>query len=159
MLARRILDFKSDVSSLRRVVLPQRDALGAAGAARVPDHQRIARVPLPRRPRSPGPAVGRGDVLPGSDHQSPRRAPVDGLEPVEQRDEGADHHLDDLHAVDGADGHVGHERPAAALLPGGDTRSSGGSVGIMLAVSAVMLMSSAARAGSRRFEEFGNLEI
>ena len=55
-----------------------------AGPARVPADLRAAGVPLPRRPRPPRAAVGRGDVLPGSDLGHPRRAPVGGLEPVER---------------------------------------------------------------------------
>ena len=44
----------------------------------------------------------RGDVLPGPHHQHPRRAPVERVEPAEPGDEGADRHLDDLHAADRA---------------------------------------------------------
>ncbi len=59
-LVKRILDFKRDVSSLRRVDHAAARRRGAARAPRVPADLRSAGVPLPRRPRSPRPAVGRG---------------------------------------------------------------------------------------------------
>ena len=62
-LARRILDFKRDVSSLRRVVLPQRDVVGRLARREFPLITEQLGVPVPRRLRSPGAADRRVDVL------------------------------------------------------------------------------------------------
>ena len=113
-LVKRILDFKRDVSSLRRVIMPERDAVARLARREFAADLRRPVVQVPRRARSPRAAVRRGRLLPGPHLEPARRAPVECLQPAERRDEGADHHLDDLHADDRADGHVRDERAAAA---------------------------------------------
>ena len=114
-LARRILNFKKDIASLRQVVLPQRDAVG-----------RLARREFPLIAESL--AYSFRDV---HDHlvrladeamffqdritEHPGRALLLGLEPVEHGDEGADHHLDAVHADDGHHRPLRHERAAATF--------------------------------------------
>ena len=137
-LVKRILDFKRDVASLRRVIAAAARRRRPAGPPRVPADLRAAGLPVSRRPRPPRAPVRRGDLLPGPHHGPARRAPVDRLEPAEQRHEGPDDHLDDLHAADRADRHVRHERPLPHL-PGGDAAQFWWIVGIMAVVSGVML--------------------
>ena len=113
-LVKRILDFKRDIASLRRVILPQRDAVARLGRREFVADSRVAVLPIPRRLRSPRAAVRRGCVFPGSHLEPARCAPVKRLESAQQRHEGADDHLDDLHADDGVDRYVRDERPPSA---------------------------------------------
>ena len=138
-LVKRILDFKRDVSSLRRVIMPQRDAVARLARREFSQISEGAVVSVPRRARSPRAAVGRGRLLPGSHLEPARRAPVERLEPVERRDEGADDHLDDLHADDRADGHVRDERRRCRICPAATRAQFWWILAIMGAVTAVML--------------------
>ncbi len=73
---RRSSPLKRDVGSLRRVVMPQRDVVGPAGAPRVRRRRRAPELQVPRRPRPPRAAGRRGQHLPRSRHRRARRAPV-----------------------------------------------------------------------------------
>ena len=121
-LVKRILDFKRDVSSLRRVIMPERDAVAPPRPPRVLADLRGPVVQVPRRARSPRAPVRRGGLLPGPHLEPARRAPVERLEPAERRDEGADDHLDHLHADDRAHRDVRDERAAAASARWGGRR-------------------------------------
>ena len=114
----------------RRSSTEKREVVGAAAdrdaAARrhraawrgaIRRHQHRDVVPLSRRLRPPRPARRRGDDLPGPDHRHPRRAPVQRQQPPERGDEGADGHVDDLHAADAAVRAVGHEHRRCRTFP------------------------------------------
>ena len=79
LFAKQILDFKSDVSSLRRVVLPQRDAVGRLARREFPISPSRLRIDFgTSRTRALG---RRGGVFPGPHHQRARRPPVAGFQP------------------------------------------------------------------------------
>ena len=88
--------------SLRQVVLPQRDAVGRLARREFP----LINEPLAYRFRDVHDHLVRlsDEAMFFQDRitQHSRRAPLGGVEPVERRDEGADHHRDDVHAADRA---------------------------------------------------------
>ncbi len=111
---REILSVKQDVTALRRISTPQRDAIGTARAPRVPDHPGGADLPVPRRLRQPRPDRRRGADLPGSDHQPARRALLECLEPPERDHARAHGHHRDRLAAHAGGRHLRHEHEAAA---------------------------------------------
>ena len=126
-MARRVMRLKRDVASMRRVLMPQRDAIGRLARREFPaisDEMAYRfRDVYDHVVRLTEEAILFQDRVTGIFEVEP----VDGIEPPEPGDEGADGDVDDLPAADGADRHVGHEHPAAALSGRRRACSSGGS--------------------------------
>ena len=138
-LARRIIDFKRDVASLRRVVLPERDVVGRLARREFPIISESLAYRYPGRLRPSGP-FDRRVGLPSGPHLQPARgALVGGVESAQQRHEGADGDRDYLHAADGADWDVRNERPAAASAGWGEPAQFWWILFIMLAITGAML--------------------
>ncbi len=125
-LARQVMKLKREVSSMRRVMVPQRDAIGRLARREFS----MISDEMAYRFRDVYDHVVRlhrgGDSVSGPGHRHLRGEPVHGLSSPESGDEAADGDVHDLPAADRADRHVGHERSRCRAFPVGPRCSSGG---------------------------------